>query len=81
MNRRLAQSLVLLSVLLVPAMGWASTSVDGGSDTGKFAQILSPSTAPIVADPLLLRIRRAGVADALRLPDGADHGVDLRRDG
>ncbi len=43
MNRRLAQSLVILSLLLVPAMAWAGSCLDsgGGSDSGKFADILA----------------------------------------
>jgi thiol:disulfide interchange protein DsbD len=42
-NRRLTQTLVLLMVLLIPAIAWAGNCMDGGgggSDTGKFQEIL-----------------------------------------
>jgi thiol:disulfide interchange protein DsbD len=42
MNRRFTQSVVLMMVLLVPAMAWAGNCLDGGgSDTGRFQEILS----------------------------------------
>ncbi|HVJ88701.1 MAG TPA: cytochrome c biogenesis protein CcdA [Labilithrix sp.] len=42
MNRRLTQILTLVSFLLVPAMAWAGNCTDGsgGSDSGRFQQIL-----------------------------------------
>lgn len=41
MNRRLTQTLILTLVLFVPALAWASDCVEsGGSDTGKFQEIL-----------------------------------------
>lgn len=40
MNRRLLQTLVLMTLLLLPAMAWAGDCADGGSDTGRFQQIL-----------------------------------------
>ena len=42
MNRRLTQTLILMMILLIPAIAWASECVDGagGSDTGKFQEIL-----------------------------------------
>lgn len=43
MNRRLTQTIVLVLSLLVPALAWASECVDGaggGSDSGRFQQIL-----------------------------------------
>lgn len=43
MNRRLTQALVLTMILLLPAIAWAAggdCSDGGGSDTGKFGQVL-----------------------------------------
>ncbi len=43
MNRRLTQTIVAMLILLVPALAWASDCVDGaggGSDSGRFQQIL-----------------------------------------
>jgi thioredoxin:protein disulfide reductase len=42
-NRRLTQTLVLMTFLLAPAMAWAANCADGGpagSDSGRFQQIL-----------------------------------------
>jgi len=40
-NRRLTQTLILMTILLVPALAWAGNCADGGgSDSGKFADIL-----------------------------------------
>ncbi len=48
-RRRLAQTLVLMSLLFVPAMAWASNCIDGGggSDTGRFQQILETHGAVV----------------------------------
>lgn len=42
MNRRLSQTLVLMTLLVVPGVAWASECVDAvsGSDTGRFSEIL-----------------------------------------
>ena len=48
MNRRLTQTIVLMLILLVPALAWASDCVDGGgggSDTGRFQHILETQGA------------------------------------
>lgn len=49
MNRRLTQSLVLMTLLFVPAMAWAANCADGGggSDTGRFQQILDEHGAVV----------------------------------
>ncbi len=49
MNRRLTQSLVLMTLLFVPAMAWAANCADGGggSDTGRFQQILEEHGAVV----------------------------------
>jgi thiol:disulfide interchange protein DsbD len=47
-NRRLTQTLVLISLMLVPALAWAGDCVDGGgSDTGRFQQILEAHGAAV----------------------------------
>jgi thioredoxin:protein disulfide reductase len=48
-NRRLTQTLVLLTLLTVPALAWASTCADGsgGSDSGRFQQILETHGAAV----------------------------------
>ena len=47
--RRLTQTLVLMTLLLVPAMAWAGNCADGagGSDTGRFQQILETHGAVV----------------------------------
>ena len=51
MNRRLTQSLIIITLLLVPAMAWAGNCLDGGggggSDSGKFADILATHGAVV----------------------------------
>ncbi len=48
-RRRLTQTLVLMSLLLVPAMAWAGNCTDGagGSDTGRFQEILETHGAVV----------------------------------
>jgi thiol:disulfide interchange protein DsbD len=40
-NRRLLSTLVLLSLILLPALAWAGECAEGGSDSGKFGQTLA----------------------------------------
>lgn len=48
MNRRLTQTLVLMTLLLVPAVAWAGNCTEtGGSDSGKFADILATHGAVV----------------------------------
>ena len=47
-RRRLLSSVVLLTLLLLPALAWAGTCADaGGSDTGRFGQLLEQHGAVI----------------------------------